>query len=284
MSVLATTDGSEESLAILPHASRLSAAIGEELILLRVLDPLIDARSVVAPSLQQAVSQVSAQWEKELEGILATRGIAGAGHVAARVHGEETHDTVHHAAERLEASVIATHSHAGGKLRRAFLGSNTMAMLAKRGVPLLASGPAVAAPVDGSRYHVFFTTDGSPAAESALASFQPLLHEAGAHVTLWQALVAAGAPQDEDAAGARLEILSGQLPSGVTSEIRVAPAVAPGEVASLLVREAVACGATAIGMSTHGHSARYHLVAGSVAIAVLGQSPLPVLLARASSS
>ena len=59
---------------------------------------------------------------------------------------------------------------------------HTMAMLAKRGVPLLASGPAAGAPVEGEPYHVFFTSDGSRAAESALASFQPLLHEAGARV------------------------------------------------------------------------------------------------------
>jgi nucleotide-binding universal stress UspA family protein len=49
--------------------------------------------------------------------------------------------------------------------------------------------------------------------------------------------------------------------------------------AHAIVRAAQEYEASAIAMATHGHSVVRHLVAGSTALRVLRQSPLPVLMA-----
>jgi nucleotide-binding universal stress UspA family protein len=52
-------------------------------------------------------------------------------------------------------------------------------------------------------------------------------------------------------------------------------------VDTTIIETAQELGAHAIAMSTHGHSAGRHVVMGSVAMLLLGRSPLPLLLARA---
>jgi nucleotide-binding universal stress UspA family protein len=285
MTVVATTDGTERSLRVVPHAAQLAIAARQRLTLLRVLDPRVDCKSVVAPTLREAVRRVSEEWAAEMRGSLAERGIDGDVVVASRLHGEEMPDTILGAAAEAGASAIASDTHGGGLLRHAFLGSHALDMLRKADIPLLLTGPAAEAPVIGDRYEVFFTSDGSPAAESALTVMGPLLAATRAAVTFWQAVVPRtgdmGQAAELEAARSRLEWLARHLPPGTDYEVVVEPAAGPNAVPRLAVDRALESGAMAMAMSTHGHSARYHVLAGSVALAMLQQSPLPILMARA---
>ena len=285
MTVVVTTDGSEESLTVLSHGARLGRALNEELVLLRVLDPLLDAKGVLAPSLHEAVKIVTERWQAELEQVLAVREAGGKVHIAHRVHGEETPDTVLNAARSLGASVIALHSHGAGKLRRAFVGSIAMEVLKKAEHPLLVSGPESQPPHNHDPYHVFFAFDGSPAGDAALDRIGPVVEQAKARVTMFQATLptphAVGNPTDAAAARQHLEGLAGRYGGPGEVGIGVGEAPAPAAIPELVIEEARAVGANAIAMSTHGHSARYQIAAGSVAVGVVSRSPMPVLLARA---
>jgi nucleotide-binding universal stress UspA family protein len=89
-----------------------------------------------------------------------------------------------------------------------------------------------------------------------------------------------GEAAEEDAAWRELEALSQRFwPSG-SVDIRVRTITHLGGVDTAITEEITAMGGDAVAMSTHGHSARHHLLAGSTALGVLGQARVPVLLVR----
>ncbi len=281
--IVVTTDGSERSHSVLPHAALLAAAAESPLTLLRVLDPRVDASDVIAPSLQEAVATVKARWTSEMEALLETRGITGAVEVALRVHGEELHEALLNAAEGLGARAIAITTRAGGALRQALLGSTASGVLGKTRVPVLVAGPEVLPQPAADGYRVFFTSDGSPSAEAALGVFTPLLSAVDAHVVLWQAAVPVtgidGGPTAEEAARERLEEIAATLPPDVEHVVQVDSITNQAAVPDRAIERAVEEGAAVIAMSTHGKSARYQILVGSVTSAVIRKSPLPVLVA-----
>ncbi len=67
MKFLVTTDGSGRSLQALPHAVRLARVAGADLLLVRVLDPLLDCGASRAPSLAEATAEVASKWMDELQ-------------------------------------------------------------------------------------------------------------------------------------------------------------------------------------------------------------------------
>jgi nucleotide-binding universal stress UspA family protein len=284
MTVVCATDGSPRSLSAVPHASRLAGALGTRLVLLRVLDPRVDAKGEVGPSLDQAVVKVRAAWEEELRSALQGVGIEADIDIPSRVHGEEVRDTILNAGDRLGAVAISLDTQGGGALRHAFLGSTALDMLKHTDLPLLLTGPKSGDASSGA-YRVFFASDGSPASAAALAGITPIVAAAGSEMVLWRAAVTKNQGEkraaDIAAARAELEAVAASLPAGIPATLEVEDAIDQGAVAMMIVESAQQAGASAIGISTHGHSARYHLLAGSVAMAVLQASPLPLLVVRA---
>lgn len=59
MLVVTTTDGSRVSREALPYAARLANVIGAEVLLGRVLNPLIDCADEVAPTLPGTAVRVA---------------------------------------------------------------------------------------------------------------------------------------------------------------------------------------------------------------------------------
>jgi nucleotide-binding universal stress UspA family protein len=78
-----------------------------------------------------------------------------------------------------------------------------------------------------------------------------------------------------------MDAVAREFPEGVKITPRVDSLEGQKDAAELIVAVAKEAGANAIAMSTHGHSARRHLFAGSVTMGVLGSSPVPVIVGRA---
>lgn len=259
--------------------------MGARLVLVRALDPRVDCKGVVAPKLVEAIEAVKGTWREEMERALAAHGVEAETSIPLRLHGEELDDTVLRAAHEVEASIIAIGTQGSSILRRTLLGSLAVGVLRKTEVPLLLTGPAVEPPSRGGAYRVLFTSDGSPAAEAALPVFAPIFTAARAEVTLFQAVPPltgiSGGPVDVAPARARLDELAGSLGEGVRSTVEVTAIRTAAEAAGAILARAAARGVDVIAMSTHGHSARHHVLAGSVAMEILQKSPRPVLVARA---
>ncbi|MCA9831090.1 MAG: universal stress protein [Dehalococcoidia bacterium] len=288
MTIVVSTDGSERSLHVLPHAARLARAMDEPLALLRVLDPRVDCASELVPSLREATRLVSARWKQELQATLEANGVRGEALVPVRLHGEEIHDAVIGGAAEAGASIIAIDTRGGGMLRHALLGSVAMGIIGHTQLPVMLTGPEVDSPTIGNPYHLFVTSDGSTAAAAVIPVIAPIVAAARARVTLWTAYIPrTGDISSEVELGLahdQLRKMAEGLPPGTTVDIQVEKGQWPGGVAGRAVERALASGATALAISSHGHSARYHLLAGSVALDIVNRSPLPVIMSRARPS
>ncbi|WP_322796817.1 universal stress protein [Tepidiforma sp.] len=285
MKLLVTTDGSERSRCILPHAARLARAYDAETVLVRVLDPRSDAAGVVAPSLGEAVESVRARWEAELREWLAGAGLAGEARVIERHWGEDVPSAIHRAADDAGAALVAIASRGAGALRHAILGSVALDVLARADLPVMTLGGCLPAPGREGAYHLLVTTDGSPASRSVVAGLAPLLVPARLRVTLLEVAVLR-VQETEPQAKARvlpgLQALRAELPGWLEVDYRV-PVVPPGAgIDTAIIEAAAEVGADAVAMATHGYSARRHLVAGSTALGVVRLAPVPVILVRSA--
>lgn len=287
MKILVTTDGSERSLDVLPHAGRLAASLGGSVTLLRILNPLIDAAEIVGKDLDAACQRVEDAWTAEMGAILRRHGIAGEPLVVRLEHGEDVATAILKAARLREASVVAMHSRGSGALRRALLGSVAMGVLGSTPVPLMLTGGSVEAPPASQGYNIVVTSDGSPASTAVLKALGPLIAGSPVRITLLRICeLRSGRPGPADevqAATEHLESLRVHLPAGTGSEVHCRSCKHDESVAEAIVAAARELGADAIALSTHGESAMHHLLAGSVALSVLGQSPLPVILSRSNA-
>ena len=281
MNVLATTDGSAPSLQTIPHAAAIARATNAGLVLLRVLDARLDVGGVLVTQLEEAVATTTARWQHELEAALAAAGVEGTPLVARKGRDEEARATILRAASEHDASLIAMATRGAGRLRHALLGSNTLGVVGASDLPVMVTGSAIEPPPTGVPYRVVATTDGSAASRVAMRALGPLLAGAtSSEVTLLR-LVWPGANEGRDAAEADLRDLRATLPPDlrVTELVRETPMVEG--VATAIISAAKELGASTIAMATHGHGAAYHLFAGSVALGVVGHSPLPVILVGA---
>jgi nucleotide-binding universal stress UspA family protein len=206
--------------------------------------------------------------------------VSGDPEIVRRPHGEETHETILRSAREMGAVAVGLATGGQGWMRHMFMGSTAMSLLRAADLPLLLAGGATEAPLFGPGFRLLFTTDGSPASEAALATLLPLIEAGPLPVTLWRAM-APGDAGDEAGARARLAQLAESLPPGAEHESVVETAPHTKDVAGLATARAQEAGASAIAMATHGFSARYQLLAGSVAMEVLKRSPVPVLVVRA---
>ncbi len=283
MNILVTTDGSERSLCILPHAGRLAALLGADLHLARILDPRSDAAGVVAERLGPAVAEVRARWEDELRAALAAHRVAGAPLVVERRWGEDVPRAIHRAADELGAALVAIASRGAGPIRHAVFGSVAMGVLGAADLPVMTLTGCPPLPDRDGPYHVLVTTDGSAASRGVIPALAPLLQPGKVRVTLAEVVIMK-ALETEAEAKARalpgLQALRPLLPAGLEVGFHL-PIVPPGAGIDTAILEAAAeLAADAVAMATHGHSARYHLIAGSTALGVVRRAPVPVILAK----
>lgn len=281
MNVLVTTDGSARSLHILPHAAALASAIGGKLVLLRVLDPLLDAGNQFALKLGEAVEKTRAAWLEEMRAALAGARVDAQPVVAEKERGEDTWDTIIRIAADHAAGVIAMDSRGSGAIRHALLGSVAMGLVGHTELPVMVSGPNIQPPAASrAGYRIVATTDGSPASTAVVRALEPLLAAGRVDVTLLRLCWPGTGEHSAIDCAAQVKQLRQQLPGSerITEDVREVALVSGAGPAIISAAEDI--GASAIAMATHGHSARYHLFGGSTALTVVEQSPLPVILSR----
>lgn len=283
MKILVTTDGSERSLCVLPHAARFASAFDAELVLMRVLDPRTDASAEVAPNLEEATARVRERWSAELREVLSARGIAGQTHIAERKWGEDVPSAIHRAADELGATLLAMDSRGTGAIRHALLGSVTMGVISRADLPVMTLGGCPPAPGHTGVYHLLLTSDGSADARSVIPGLGEILSPGKAKVTLLQVVVMK-ALEPEAEAEARgmtgMRPLLERIPAGVEASLMVR-VIPPGAGLDTAIAGAASdVRADAIASATHGHSARRHLVAGSTALGVVRLAEVPVILVR----
>lgn len=283
MKILVCTDGSATSLGILPSAGRLARALGGEIVLTRVLDPRVDAASVVSPNLADAVAAVQTGWEGSLRQALKEANLEGSVVVPHRVWGKEVADAIHLAADDENASMVALSSRGAGAIRHALFGSVALGVISRADLPVMTlSSETVPVERDGP-YHILITSDGSADARSIFAGLQALLVPTKVKVTLLEIAVLKARESEAEATErvrGGLERLLSRIPGGVEAGVEVG-VVPPGvSVDSAIVEAARRLGVDAIASATHGHSARRHLLAGSTALGVVEKSERPVILVK----
>ena len=268
--VLVTTDGSTHSHRVLPHAALLATALRAPLVLLQV-----------AEGAETDIGRAAGDAADTLERL----GIEGEVLAEARQAEEETAAAILRVADRLGAAVLSIDSRGHGALRHALHGSVAMDVLKTASLPMLVSGPNLELPAaEAAPYRIVATSDGSPASEAVLSRLAGLAAN-GIAVTLLRVHEHEPGGRDNEAAlrtcREQLEATRRMLPASLSVDIVVRDIPLGAGVDTAIIETAQEVGAHAIAMSTHGHSARRHVVMGSVAMTLLGRSPLPLLLARA---
>lgn len=284
MKIVVTIDGSDRSLRILPHAGALAKATHAEVLFTRVLDPVRDLDEKIGAFPGRNLDEAVAEWEAELAGWAAEAEVEGTPHVVLLAPGEDASAAITRTAVENGAGMIAMASGGTGALRHAFLGSTAMSLVGKAGIPVMVITEATTELATPEPYNLVVTSDGSESSKDVLNQLAPLLDGSTVRVALLQVyeprLGDAGDRLEIPAAEARLRELRPLLPANVDVTIKVERVRDFERVESAIMRLASELGAEAIALSTHGHSARRHLFAGSVALAVLKKSHLPVILAR----
>lgn len=288
MKVLVMTEGSPHSLTALPHAARLAEALGAELILARVLDPRLDCADVLTLELHDAVRVVSDRWTEELSATAASHSERSRAIVAIRGRGEEIRDSILRLAADERADVLAMSSRGSGVARHALLGSVALGVLGRCRVPVLVTGKHAVSHDAVDPYRLVVTTDGSVDSERAVDAAVRLAEDSNVRVTLLRIHVPRlgdlGDAAEVKAAKEDLSRLRERFSESSGVETVMRTIVMLGGIDTAILEEAAKIDASAIAISTHGHSARHHLFAGSVAMSILGRAEVPVLLVRSGPS
>jgi nucleotide-binding universal stress UspA family protein len=283
MTVLVTIDGSDRSWTVLPHAAALGSALGLRLRVARVLNPLLDVGDQFGPSIDRAAETVAARWREDLATRLRDAGIDAEGEVDLIRRRESAEDAIVRLAVDSSASVVAMSSRGAGLLQHAILGSTAMAVVGKCGRPVLLTGPGVTASPAAGGYRVLVTNDGSRDSDDSVATFARLFAGRPVEATLAgiysRATGDRSAEEEMGSIRAHLEGMRDQFSVTGPLQTRVFDAQEFESTAGAIVRAAQELEASVIAMATHGHSVVRHLFAGSTALGVLQQSPLPVLMA-----
>lgn len=263
MTILATTDGSDRSLRVLPYASALARAAHCDVTLVRVFDK---------PPHESE--------QRALESALARAGFAGAARVVVR-DGESHAEAIVRCAREIGALAIAIDTRGHGAIRHALFGSTALDIVNASNLPVLVTGPKIGGTPPERISHILLAHDGSPGADDVLEDLAPLLANADVKVTAARVLEGEEATEANMAAAeSELRALGERLPKAIGFAVAVRAIPSLGGIEAALIAEAEERGAELIALSTHGHSAARHLVAGSTALAILDQGVLPVLLGR----
>lgn len=285
MKIIATTDGSVRSLSVFPHISAFAAATGAKMTFLRVVNPLKDVERRRGIPLHIAAQPVIDHVRNDLQTLIDSFGIPGESAVAIQQEGERTHDAILRVAQETGAKMVAIASRGSGAVRHALLGSVALGVVGCSTLPVFTAGPLIQAPHRNRSYRLLAATDGSAASEQIFEALRPFLRAPGLSVTLLRVYVPTAGDRGDrielaDCRQQVKEIRDRFLPP--TARGRVVKASGLHLAEHVILRQAEQLSVNAIAMSTHGHSARHHLIAGSTALAVLAHSSVPVILARSS--
>lgn len=141
MRILVAYDGTDGAMAALGAAANLAKASGADLVVLHVLNPLIDASDVVAPTMHEAIAKVAAQSRAALEARMAALGLEADVRVEQLTHGEDDWEHIVHVAQDIAADLIAMGSRRAGGLSGAILGSVVSAVVQHSPCPVLVVRP-----------------------------------------------------------------------------------------------------------------------------------------------
>jgi nucleotide-binding universal stress UspA family protein len=150
------------------------------------------------------------------------------------------------------------------------------------------AGPRVRQPQDTLPYRVLVTTDGSPAAELVLPALRRVFEAAPSEdVELALLRVHETVSDDRPLAVAlkesqiELAAFRRRAPRRFPIDSELREASRRGRVAQEILASAGSREVDAIWMSTHGASLSRQVLLGSIALAMVGRSPVPVVLTRA---
>jgi nucleotide-binding universal stress UspA family protein len=266
--ILVTTDGSAHSRRVLPHAGAFARTRGDRIVLLQVLEGDADETRVLT----------------ENETTLRNDGIDGTAIVVSLRDGESVSRAIVRVAGEQGAAMIAMDTRGHGALHHALQGSTSLEVLSLTELPVLLTGAELAdAPVT-EPYRVLVCTDGSPASRDVIRALGPLLTPGSFAVTLLQVHERdpneAREGVEETEIAAYLDTLRSFFADGLQIDTRVRVIARLGGVDTAIIEEARAAGARCIALSSHGTTAARHLFAGSIALQLLGRSPLPMIMAR----
>jgi nucleotide-binding universal stress UspA family protein len=283
--VVVATDGSAHSHRVLPHASLLAQALGSRLLLLRIIDPKSDVHHQYGESHDAALERARERFSAELTSTLSRLGLYGAAGVAERREGEKTSRALLRSSRDAGACLVAMDSRGHGALRHVLHGSVTMEFMGAASLPVMLTGPNLeGAMANHAPYRILLTSDGSPASRAAAEGLAPLLEDGPFQVTLMRVHEHAPGGADDkaqlDECAVHLDSLRQLLPSSSPVKTLVREIPRGAGIDTAIIEQALLTGAHAIALSTHGVSARRHLLMGSVATTLLGRSPLPLILVR----
>ena len=278
-SILVASDGSPHSLRILPFAKAFAQTAGLSVVVGEVVRPNA-VRPQSGESRQAATARLVDAAMQQLRGALQAAGVEG--RVVATLAREDDRligDAIVRQADEADAVMLAMDTRGYGVLHQALHGSVALDVIGRTTRPVMLNSAVLAeAPSPAAPYRILATSDGSPASEEVLRALAPLLAPERFAVSLLR-VVDRDATSPSEAERQLTSLVPLFLP-GLQVETKVREIARGGGIESAILEEARAAGAHAIAMSTHGITARRHLVAGGTALAVLGRSTLPVIMAR----
>ncbi len=139
MRLLVAFDGSEGAQAALREASTLARENGAEAVVLRVLNPLVDAADVVAPTTDEAIAIVAQREETAIASAVAASGLGAGARVRVEIseHGEDVAETIVRVAEAEGATMIVIASRRATSIAGTVLGSVAQHVLSDAPCPVL---------------------------------------------------------------------------------------------------------------------------------------------------
>jgi nucleotide-binding universal stress UspA family protein len=280
MHILVTTDGSKNSLAALGAAGPLTKAAGASLTLVRILDPRLDCGDAFAPTLAEAVELTRSRWQAELENALSASGYAGACSVVIKERNENVASAILRTATEQEADLIAMTTRGSGRLHRALLGSVSLDVLGRSGLPVLVAGPRFAPKEVGSVYRLVVTTDGSPGSLAAMRELGQRLALPGIAITLLRVCWPGDIDSEDEA---QLQEIAASLTAATQVSVVVREMALIDGAAQGILDIGQELAADALAMATEGHRGAYHVFSGSVSLSVVSRSTVPVVLSKRAS-
>lgn len=137
MDILVAYDGSEGSRRTLREAAPLARAAGGTVILVRILDPRVDAADVTADSTAAAMVVVEKRALAEMHDAAVGLDVQSRAVVVTQERGEDTSEALIRAARAEGADIIAIATRRATGLSGVLLGSVTQGVLKNASIPVL---------------------------------------------------------------------------------------------------------------------------------------------------
>jgi nucleotide-binding universal stress UspA family protein len=141
MRFLVAFDDTDGARAAFAATAKLARAAGAEVLLLHVLNPLLDAAQVTAPTTREAMVQVVSAARQAAEAAAASAQVTVAVRVEVGTRGEDAWEHIVHVAQDVDADLVAIGSRRAGGLAGALLGSVAHAVVQHSPCPVLVVRP-----------------------------------------------------------------------------------------------------------------------------------------------